>query len=234
MHIKFPLDYRCPLPIKAILFDHDGTLVDSEPAHFRIWRQVLSGYGVDLSERQYAEHYAGVPTRANALDAISRFSLAETAEALVRQKARVMGEFLSREAFPPMPGALQIVRRFHALGLRLAIVTGSDSEVAMATTRTYALQPLFETVVAGDHVQRNKPHPDGYLLAIQRLNVTADECLAIEDTEHGLKAAVAAGIPCLAVPNAMSRHHDFSAAAGTFGGLAEVERWIEENYLHHR
>ncbi len=132
------------MSIKAILFDHDGTLVDSEPAHFRIWRQVLSGYGVDLSERQYAEHYAGVPARASALDVISRFSIAEAAEALVQQKARAMGEFLAREAFPPMPGALQIVRRFHALGLRLAIVTGSDSEVAMATTRTYSLEPLFK------------------------------------------------------------------------------------------
>lgn len=222
------------MSIKAILFDHDGTLVDSEPAHFRLWKQVLADYGVDLGEQQYADYYAGVPSHANALDMISRFSIDESPEALVRQKALAVGEFLSREAFPPMPGALQIVRRFHALGLRLAIVTGSESAVAMATTRTYSLQPLFETIVAGNHVQRNKPHPDGYLLAMQRLGVTADECLAIEDTEHGLNAATAAGIPCLAVPNAMSMHHDFSGAAGTFCGLAEVERWIEENHLDCR
>ncbi|MFC6632107.1 HAD family hydrolase [Microbulbifer taiwanensis] len=220
--------------IKAILFDHDGTLVDSEPGHYQLWRQVLSGYGVDLSERQYAEHYAGVPTRANALDMIARFSIDGTAEALMRQKTQAMGAFLARNAFPPMPGALQIVRRFYALGLRLAIVTGSESEVAKATTRTYALEPMFTTLVAGDQVERNKPHPDGYLLAMRRLGVTAQECIAIEDTEHGLAAAAAAGITCVAVPNAMSRHHDFSRATATCEGLAEVERWIEINYLSQR
>lgn len=216
------------MAIKAILFDHDGTLVDSDPAHFRIWRQVLATYGVDLSEQQYIDHYAGLPTCANAQDMLSRFAIRSTVEALARAKMIATGDFLTREAFPPMPAALETVRHFHALGLRLAIVTGSGRDVISATTRAYALQSLFETVVSSDDVERNKPHPDGYLLAAQRLRLSPRECLAIEDTVHGLNAAAAAGVPCLAVPSAMSRHHDFSRAEDTFGGLADVQRWVEE------
>ncbi|SHE80088.1 haloacid dehalogenase superfamily, subfamily IA, variant 3 with third motif having DD or ED [Microbulbifer donghaiensis] len=216
------------MQIKAILFDHDGTLVDSDPAHFRIWRQVLAKHGVDLSEQQYIDHYAGLPTRANAQDMIARFAIRCTVEVLTREKTIATDDYLTRSAFPPMPDALETVRHFHALGLRLAIVTGSGREVVAATTRTYRLQPLFDTLVSSDNVERNKPHPDGYLLATQRLRLSPQECLAIEDTEHGLKAAAAAGIPCLAVPNAMSRNHDFSRAEGIFAGLAELHGWVEE------
>lgn len=218
------------MPIKAILFDHDGTLVDSEPAHFEIWRTVLARYNTELSERQYRDIYAGVPARANALDMIARFSIAETPERLVEQKVVETREYLSRTAFPIMPDAREVTGHFHSQGLRMAIVTGSSQAVVAATTRTHQLAPYFETVVASDDVERNKPHPDGYLLAMQRLGVQADECLAIEDTEHGLMAAADAGIPCLVVPNAMSMHHDFSRATASFGGLAEVRGWVAEKF----
>lgn len=219
------------MSIKAILFDHDGTLVDSEPAHFRIWRKVLSGYGVDLSEQQYSDYYAGVPTPANALDMVSRFSIETEPESLARKKVLAMSDFISRTSFPLMPSARETVRRFHALGLQLAIVTGSGQEVVTATMRTHALRPLFATVVSGDDVQRNKPHPDGYLLAMQRLGLSAKECLAVEDTEAGLNAAAEAGIDCLVVPNDMSMHHDFSRAREKFARMDEVGEWVERRLL---
>ncbi|MGL6162598.1 HAD family hydrolase [Microbulbifer sp.] len=219
------------MSIKAILFDHDGTLVDSEPAHFRIWRKVLSGYGVDLSEQQYRDHYAGVPSRANAVDMVSRFSIEAEPDSLAREKVLAMSDFISRTAFPLMPGTRETVRRFHALGLQLAIVTGSGQEVVTATTRTHSLLSLFATVVSGDDVQRNKPHPDGYLLAMQRLGLSAKECLAVEDTEAGLNAATEAGIDCLVVPNDMSTHHDFSRAREKFARMDEVGEWVERRLL---
>lgn len=216
------------MPIKAILFDHDGTLVDSEPAHFEIWRAVLARYDTDLTEQQYCEYYAGVPAMANALDMIARFSIAGTPEQLVEQKAAGTREYLSRTAFPMMPGVREVVGHFHSRGLRMAIVTGSSQSTVAATTRTHQLAPYFDTVVASDDVERNKPHPDGYLLAMRHLGVTADECLAIEDTEHGLTAAAEADIPCLVVPNAMSAHHDFSRATASFGEMTEVLEWVTD------
>lgn len=215
------------MPIKAILFDHDGTLVDSEPTHFELWKQILTRYGVDLSEQHYREHYAGVPALGNAQDMVSRFSLNEAPEHLARQKAQATSEFLSRRAFSLMPGARGLIEYFHRLGMRMAIVTGSGREVVAATAQGHGLQPFLETLISSDDVQRNKPHPDGYLLALRRLDLGPDECIAVEDTEHGLAAAAAAGIPCLAIPNIMSVHHDFSLAVDTLGELSDIKCWLE-------
>lgn len=217
------------MPIKAILFDHDGTLVDSEPAHFEIWKTVLARYGTPLSEQQYRDFYAGIPARANALDMVVRFSIDEAPEHLVQQKVVATREYLSRTAFPIMPHVHEITGDFHSKGLRMAIVTGSSQAVVAATTRTHQLEPYIETVVASDDVEHNKPHPEGYLLAVERLGLKVNECVAVEDTEHGLTAAADAGITCLAVPNDMSRHHDFSRATGVFSGLREVGQWVDEN-----
>ncbi|WP_346836799.1 HAD family phosphatase [Microbulbifer sp. SAOS-129_SWC] len=214
------------MTIKAILFDHDGTLVDSEPAHFSIWQKVLAPYGVDLSEAIYREYCAGLPAPDNARDLISRYAIEAQPEQLVRDKIAATRRFLESAAFPLMPGALEVVQHCHSLGLRLAIVTGSGRAVVEATARSHGWQPLFETLISADDVARNKPHPDGYQLALQRLGLEPGHCIAIEDTEHGLAAADAAGVPCLAVPNEMSREHDFSRATGRFDSLADAAHWV--------
>ena len=158
---------------------------------------------------------------------IARFSLAEEPALLARKKAVATREFLDHSAFPLMPGVLEVMRHFHALGLHQAIVTGSGHAVVAATARSHGLESMLATTVSSDDVERNKPHPDGYLLAMQRLGLAADQCIAVEDTEHGLAAAVGAGITCLAVPNDMSRHQDFSRAAARFGRLADIAEWVE-------
>jgi len=216
------------MPIKAILFDHDGTLVDSEPAHFGIWQRVLAPYGVALSEAIYRQHHAGLPALANARDLVARFAMAAQPEQLVREKTAATRTFLASDAFPLMPGAVDVVHRCHGLGLRLAIVTGSGRAVVESTARSHGWQPLFETLVSADDVPRNKPHPDGYQLALQRLGLEPGDCIAIEDTEHGLAAAHAAGIACLVVPNAMSQDHDFARAAGRFDSLTAAADWVAQ------
>jgi beta-phosphoglucomutase-like phosphatase (HAD superfamily) len=83
------------------------------------------------------------------------------------------------------------------------------------------------TVVTGDDVPHSKPAPDCYLLALQRLGLPASQCLAVEDTQHGVAAATAAGLRCLAVPNALSTHHRFDQAHAVLNGWAEVESYFD-------
>ena len=85
--------------------------------------------------------------------------------------------------------------------------------------RAHGLASHFAVVVSVDDVRHSKPAPDCYLLAIERLGLPAADCIAIEDTEHGVAAAAGAGISCLALPTAMSRHHDFTQAAAVLDGM---------------
>lgn len=216
------------MSLKAILFDHDGTLVDSEPVHFQMWASILSGYGVSLTEQQYRDHYAGVPTRTNAVDAVERFQINELPERLAEAKNAATREFLRRSAFPMMPGAHATIRQLRHAGLKLAVVTGANSESVRATIRANNLSDTFSTVVSGDDVRLSKPAPDCYLLALERLGIPSADCLAIEDTEHGLHAARAAGIGCIAIPTPMSEHHDFRGALVTLNNMSQLLPYVQQ------
>lgn len=222
------------MAIKAILFDHDGTLVDSEAAHFQMWANVLEPYGVSLSVEQYKDHYAGIPTASNAVDFVERFALPVSPAVLAEAKNSTTATFLSREAFPLMPGVQESIAFFRACGLRLAVVTGAGRNGVDASIRAHALYDSFTTIVSGDDVRQSKPAPDCYLLAMRRLGVTPAECVAIEDTEHGVASANSAGIACLAVPTDMSENHNFTNAARTFDSLREATNWIASRFAIHQ
>jgi len=214
------------LPIKAVLIDHDGTLVDSEVCHFQMWVEVLRTYGVSLREKAYKNYYAGIPTPANAADMIQRYRLETSADQLIRQKTIKTQSFLADVAFPLMPGALDAIKQLHEHGLKLAIVTGASRDGVEKTISCYGFGKYVSSFVSGDDVSHSKPAPDCYLLAMRKLGVVADECVAIEDTEHGVNAATAAGINCMAVPTPMSENHNFCNAVQVFTNLSNTVKWI--------
>lgn len=214
------------MPIKAVFFDHDGTLVDSEPIHYQLWRDVMATHGVALPESLYRDCYAGIPTADNAVDLVARFAIDEVPMALAEAKNLATRRFLTQHAFPLMSGVRAALAQLQRAGMRLAIVTGAGSDGVRTTLRQHSLGDFFETFVSGDDVANSKPAPDCYLLAVSRLGLLPSECLAIEDTEHGVNSAAAAGVSCLAVPNDLSRHHDFGRASAVFNDLAAAACWI--------
>lgn len=217
--------------LQAVLFDHDGTLVDSEGLHCLHWQMILSDHGVQLSEADYKKHLAGIPTPANADRLVSQHGLGVTAQSLSESKEQVTRDHLSKNAFPLMPGAIHALRSVHQAGLKVGIVTGAGSHGVTSTIEAHGLRQLVETVVSGDDVQHSKPAPDCYLLAIERLNLTAADCLALEDTQNGVSAAAAAGLICCAIPNAFSAHHNFEQAHQQFANLSDAISWVKTQQL---
>lgn len=217
--------------LKAVLFDHDGTLVDSEGVHYQMWLEVLKPYGVSISAEQYMQIYSGMPTLDNALDLVQRFQLAASVDALVAKKLEIAHTYLEDNAFPLMAGAQAILDYFQQQpDIQQAIVTGAGAQIVKATVRSHQLAAYFATIVSYDDVEHSKPAPDCYLLALERLGLAADECIAIEDTEHGVAAAVGAGVACLAIPNLQSQRHDFSKAIAVLPNLAAAQAWIQQQY----
>lgn len=214
------------MQLRAVLFDHDGTLVNSEPFHYRMWAQVLRRYGFTLTEQQYKARYAGVPTPTNAIDLVQRLGIDDSPEQLAEAKNAATREYLDRQAFPLMPGVEEAIVCFHSAGLKLAVVTGASANGVQTTLRANKFNRYFSAVVSGDDVRASKPAPDCYLLALQRLGVSSGECLAIEDTQHGLEAASKAGIDCVALPTEMSKNQDFNLAVAVLGGMPEAVGYV--------
>lgn len=214
-------------PLRAILFDHDGTLINSEAVHFKLWQETLAPFGVELTDSYYNEVMAGVPTSQNGVDVVRDFSLTVEPAELANTKTRLTEEHLHKAPFPLMPGAKETLAFCHKRGLRIAIVTGGSRYSVERTLASYGFADWVECVVAVEDVEHSKPAPDCYLKALSLMGLTAAQAMAVEDTEHGLAAAVAADLRCVAIPTEQSAGHDFTSAAGVYSSLSD---WTDTEF----
>lgn len=206
---------------KAILFDNDGVLVDTEALYHRANREVLATAGVDLDEAAHIELYLRQGIGAFHLAAERGLSAAEIA-ALREARNRRYVELVANEDIL-IPGVFALVRRL-AERYRLAIVTSAEPEPFARSHARTDLLPFFEVILTRADTVRAKPDPDPYLLAVSRLGLRGADCLVIEDSERGLRAAKAAGLACWAIPSGLTRGSDFSAADAVFADLQTAAR----------
>jgi HAD superfamily hydrolase (TIGR01509 family) len=200
--------------IGAVVFDLDGVLVDSEPLHFRAANRLLARYGAAIDEAEYVT-FIGLGERATWEAWRRRFAIAESAEHLCALNTEIrVDEITGATDVPAIGDAVQLARRLHDGGLRLAIASSSTRKVIDALLRTLQLDAVFPVRVSGEEpeVRHSKPAPDVYLAAAARLGLPPAACLAIEDSEPGVLSATRAGMTCIAVPNRWTAHQDFSAA----------------------
>ncbi len=215
--------------LKAILFDHDGTLVDSEVTHFQLWKKVLNKHNIELSEQGYKDFHSGIPTPKNAEILVEKYNLNITPQVLAEEKEIITHEFLARNTFALMPDSLATIQHFHKMGLKLGVVTGAGRFGLTSTLQGHHLEQYFDVITTGEDVANSKPDPAVYLLAMKRLGVKPNECIAIEDTENGIRSAIAAGLVCCAVRNDYSVGHDLSIATAVFNSMNEAKNWIINN-----
>ncbi|NMH60367.1 HAD family hydrolase [Alteromonas ponticola] len=204
---------------KAVLFDHDGTLVDSEETHFTLWADILRQHGVTLSRQFYSDVMAGIPVAKNAQDVVSAFSLDVNADELIEEKQQRLRDFLSHQAFPLMPGSRAVVERCIQQGLHLAIVTGGSRLAVEKTLSENGWQDTFCVTVAVEDVRVSKPAPDCYKKALALLGIKAAEAVALEDTEHGMQSALDADLRCIVIPTSLSNGQDFTNASFRYTSL---------------
>lgn len=181
----------------AVLWDFDGTLVDTEPFWFEAEGELVRAHGGTWGQEQ-AEALVGsnLPGTARALRAAG---VDLTEDEVLDHLMRSVSARLADEV-PWRPGARELLQRLRDHAVRCALVTASY-EVMVAPVVAALPAGTFETVVTGDVVEHGKPHPEPYLLAARRLGVTASDCVAIEDSDNGARSAEAAGTRVLVVEN---------------------------------
>jgi HAD superfamily hydrolase (TIGR01509 family) len=207
---------------RALIFDVDGTLAETEEVHRRAFNEAFVKTGLDWCwERAiYKEllQVAGGKERIRAFDQVQggpqHLSDGQVAE-LHRTKTTIYGELIASGGCPLRPGIASLLGAARRRGQRLAIATTTSRDnidVLLTAALGKDWADRFVAIVAGDEVPNKKPAPDVYLEVLSRLKLPGSECVAIEDSGNGLVAASLAGIPVLISRSAYFRDDDFSAA----------------------
>lgn len=215
--------------IKALLFDLDGTLIDSEKFHFDCWNEFLCQYHVQLDFKDWLTNYAGIPLPHNARTIMSRYKIDEDPDRFIHRREQITLEGFETKDIKLMPFALDFVEYFYQKGLTLAVVTASPRADVEAVFRKNGLAKYFSVFITRSDVSKSKPDPESYNLCVEKLGLAKEDCLVFEDTLNGVKAAVAAGITCYAIQNNIRAHLKLKAADQLFLNFSHAKNYMLEH-----
>src|SRR5712675_496318 len=184
---------------RAVIFDLDGLLADSEPWWNQIDAKLLAEYGVTY-RGEYHRNVLGVSYRLAIEFYKNAFHISAPVEELMRRRAEIATEFFANRV-GLFPSAKVTLERLREMKLYLALATSSVSASARPFLERTGIRSLFSVVVTGDEVQQGKPHPEIYLRAAKKLGISPDACLVIEDALAGIAAAKAANMRVAAIPD---------------------------------
>jgi beta-phosphoglucomutase len=217
--------------IKAIIFDCDGTLVDSEESHLSAWQKVASNFTSSLSQDDYIQFVGGSDSSLSKI--LAKRIGHDSPDTLLIQKRDYFLESLN-VGLPPIIETVKFVKDLfnerESHGLKLAVASAALKYEVLTNLKTLGFENLFDIVLSGhddlgdysDPEGVNKPKPYIYLHAAKLLGILPSECIVIEDSHTGVAAGVNAGCFTVAIPNAFSKTHDLSRAAlklDSFSGL---------------
>ena len=215
------------MSIEAVLFDMDGTLVDSESVHYICWSQLLAPFGVRYDEDDFCQRFSGRPTIDAAKEIKQTHNLSVSSRYLADEKYRLFSKYVQTNLPPLMPYAADILFAVKEQGLKMALVTGSARHEAEPILKGLGFYDLFDTVVTKDDVTNPKPAGDPYLLALKNMQVAAKNAIAVEDTFTGVTAANNAALAVVAIANKHTEQHDFSKATQQMDNLEEFWQWLQ-------
>lgn len=226
--------------ISALIFDVDGTLAETEEAHREAFNRTFAANG--LNWRWSRDDYRALlrttggkermkaHIAANGLPPLSDARIAE----LHGQKTKAYAELLAQGGLALRPGVDDLIRRARHAGMKLAVATTTSPGNVEALCQCCWGRPaaeLFDVIAAGDEVAAKKPAPDVFLLALDRLGLTAAEAIAFEDSLNGLRSARSAGLRVVVTPGLYTAHEDFTAADWLLPDLSALPADLSETII---
>ena len=191
-----PTPSRSSRRLQAVVFDMDGVIVDSHPAHRIAWRQFLQTLGKDVCDGELDFVMDG-----RKRDDILVHFLGPLDAVQLQHYGRMKNDLFWQAAseVTPIPGAFQFIERVHDAGIRMAVATSASSGRTRSILSRTGLLTRFRAVVTGDEVRKGKPDPDIYRLACERIDCRPDQAVAVEDAASGIRAAKEAGLLCVGI-----------------------------------
>jgi beta-phosphoglucomutase len=212
--------------LKALLFDLDGTLIDSEYFHYELWNEILKESGGKLTYEEWLKNHAGIPLPKNAQTLTDRFNIKTPLPELIERREALTLERLKTKDVNLMPYVTEVLNFFRAKGLTMALVTSSPRKDVDAIFKRNGLGKYFKLIITRSEVTKSKPDPESYNVCVEKLGLAKEECIAFEDTINGLKSAKAAGLTCFVIQSNTEEHPNLSIADRLFLDFREVKNYL--------
>jgi len=218
--------------IRALIFDFDGLILETEEPIYRSWKEVYGAHGVALPFEEWVKTVGSSNQEFHPQRYLEeRLGVALPQDVLDRRIARRV-ELVMAE--PLRPGVVDLATAARAAGLKVAVASSSSRDWVKGHLERLGIAELFDCLRARDDVEHVKPEPDLYLASLDCLGVAAPEAVAIEDSPNGVIAAKRAGLRCVAVPNRITAGLDLSQADLRLSSLADVTLPELLNRLQHQ
>lgn len=209
--------------IKAVIFDMDGLMIDSEPIQSKSFESVLTEYGIQPEyQKNGLIQIIGVRAGDNWKRIKELHQIPESIDVLLEKKQKTYIELL-KENIKPSDGLIDLLKLLREQDLKMAIASSSSMEHIMLIINSLEISDYFDEIVSGDDVVNGKPDPEIFLKAAENLNIPPEHCLVLEDAETGVQAAHAAGMKIIAVPTHHTLSHNFSKADIIIKSLADID-----------
>jgi beta-phosphoglucomutase family hydrolase len=196
--------------IKAVLFDMDGVIAETEHVHIEAEKQTMLKYGVQITEDEL-HRYTGTTAKEMFTELIATYKLNTTFEKIFNEKEQIMFELLEM-GIQPVKGVIELLHRLKEKHVKLAVASSSHWRLIRYVLRKLEITELFDSIISAEDVAHGKPDPEIFLKSAKRLKVSPTECLVVEDAGLGVEAAKAAGMKCLGYKNPHSGDQDLSKA----------------------
>jgi len=197
--------------LKAVIFDMDGVIIDSEPMH-RVSNGILfKSLGFSISDEE-TNNFVGISNALMWHTLKQKHGLKQTIQELCELQRKGLIQYFREAVKNPIEGVVELMDCFIANGIPLGLASSSSEELIRLVLDKLNITDKFSCIISGDNVERGKPEPDIFLEAARKLNEEPSDCLVIEDSANGIKAAKAAGMKCIGFRNPSSGKQDLSMA----------------------
>jgi len=188
--------------IKAIIYDLDDTMVNSDPLHARAWEELLKEYGHKFSDlpEKMRSNFIGMRVVDIVKELAAYLKLDTNPKDLYKKRIDIFLRIVEKE-LQVMPGLLSSLKLFKENNYKLAVASSGAKKYIELVLEKFDIKHYFDVVITGDDVKVGKPNPETYLVACEKLKLLPSECLVLEDATKGIQSAKAAGCSCIAVEN---------------------------------
>ncbi len=207
--------------LKAVIFDLDGVIINSEPLQFKAAKTVLKNNGGEITDEELSR-YVGVANFIVWSELKEKYSLIKSVKELMKMQADLRIIMLKDYNDGFVPGIDELLSELKEKRIPTAIASSSTKDFIDAVLEKLGIGSYFKIIISGDQVEKSKPFPDIFLKAAEVLKVQPEECLVIEDATHGVAAAITAGMKCIGYRNIHSGNQDLSKATMIVDSITEI------------